>query len=93
MDNHLEKLLTELGEAINDAIQRSDVVSDVMERIRATGNDILLAVEATIALPEQATDEPSQFREIPIEERLKEISAEDRQFLRSLKIKFDHDED
>lgn len=92
MDKHLEKLLSELGEAINDAIQRSDEVSDVMERIRATGNDILLAVEATIALAEP-NDESSQFREIPIEERLQQISAEDKQFLRSLKIKFDHDEE
>lgn len=93
MDKHLEKLLVDLGEAINAAIQRSDEVSDVMERIRATGNDILLVVEATPALPDDLPDESAQFREIPIEERINQISAEDRQFLRSLKIKFDHDEE
>ena len=92
MDNYLEKLLTELGEVINEAIQDSEAVNKVMEQIHATGNEVFLAVGATISVREQSPQEALPFREIPIEERIKEISQEDRQFLRNLKIKFDHDE-
>ncbi len=49
MDMHLEKLITELGEAIKEAIHNSEEVNEIMERIRVTGNEILLAVDATIA--------------------------------------------
>ncbi len=92
MDNYLEKLLTELGVVIEEAIQDSEAVNKVMERIHATGNEVFLAVEATISVREQPPQESLPFREIPIEDRIKEISQEDRQFLRNLKIKFDHDE-
>lgn len=92
MDKHLENLVNELSVAINDAIQRSDEVNEVLERIRATGHEILLAVEATIALQENQTEDSAPFRNISIEDRLKEISSEDRKFLRSLNIKFDNDE-
>lgn len=92
MDKYLEKLVNELAQAINDAAHRSDEVNEVMERIRATGHDVLLAIEATIALQETPAEEDVQFRNISIEDRLKEISSEDRKFLRSLNIKFDQDE-
>jgi hypothetical protein len=92
LDQHLEKLIRELGEEINNAINDSDEIGEVIERIRSTGNDIYLVIEATIAFrekPVEEADQPPPFKEIPIEERLAEISNEDRQFLKSLKIKFD----
>ena len=95
MDEKLEKLIRELGEAINEAINDSEEIHEAMERIRATGNDVLLVLEATIAFKEKpASDEEAQpgFRDIPVEQRLAEISYEDRQFLKSLNIKFDNDE-
>lgn len=95
LDEKLEKLIRELGEAINDAINESEEIHEAMERIRATGNEVMLVLEATIAFKEaSASDEQEQvkFRDIPIEQRLAEISHEDRQFLRSLNIKFDNDE-
>jgi len=95
LDQHLEKLIRELGEAINDAVQESDEVHDAMERIRASGHEVLLMLEATIAFkekPANGEEELPPFKEIPIEQRLAEISHEDRQFLRSLNIKFDSDE-
>ncbi len=95
MDEYLEKLIRELGEAINDAVQESDEVHDAMERIRASGHEIMLVLEATIAFKEKPADleeERQTFREIPIEQRLAEVSHEDRQFLKSLNIKFDSDE-
>lgn len=95
MDEKLEKLIRELGEAINNSINESEEIHEAMERIRATGNEVLLVLEATIAFKEKpAGDEEEQtgFRDIPVEQRLAEISYEDRQFLRSLNIKFDNDE-
>jgi hypothetical protein len=94
LDEYLEKLIRELGEAINDAVQESDEVYEAMERIRAAGHEVMLMLEATIAFKEKPDDdeESPPFREIPIEQRLAEISHEDRQFLKSLNIKFDKDE-
>lgn len=96
MDENLEKLIRELGEAINDAINESDEIHEAMERIRASGADVMLILEATIAFKEKpATEEEEEkpkFRDISIEQRLAEISFEDRQFLKSLNIKFDTDE-
>ena len=98
MDEHLEKLIRELGETINNAINESEEIHEAMEKIRATGNDVMLVLEATIAFKEKSEggdgNEEAQpgFREIPVEQRLAEISQEDRQFLKSLNIKFDKDE-
>jgi hypothetical protein len=92
-------LIRELGEAINDAINESEEIHEAMERIRASGADVMLILEATIAFKDKPVDKPvaedeerPKFREISIEQRLAEISHEDRQFLKSLNIKFDNDE-
>lgn len=92
MDKYLEKLVNELAQAINDAAQGSDEVTDILERIRALGHDIALTVEVRLALQESQPETPKQFRPRPIEDRLKEFSPEDRKFLRSLNIKFDSEE-
>ncbi len=92
MDEHLEKLIRELGEAINDAIEESDDINVALERIRAYGHDVFLVLEATIAYKEREGEEKPPIREISVEQRLAEISPEDRQFLKSLNIKFDKDE-
>jgi hypothetical protein len=95
LDENLEKLIRELGEAINDAINESEEIHEAMERIRASGADVMLILEATIAFKEKpvaAEEDRPKFREISIEQRLAEVSHEDRQFLKSLNIKFDNDE-
>ena len=96
MDENLERLIRELGEAINDAINESEEIHLAMERIRASGADVMLILEATIAFKEKPVSEEEEerpkFRDISIEQRLAEVSNEDRQFLKSLNIKFDNDE-
>jgi len=96
LDENLERLIRELGEAINDAINESEEIHEAMERIRASGADVMLILEATIAFKEKPVaeedEERPKFREISIEQRLAEISHEDRQFLKSLNIKFDNEE-
>jgi hypothetical protein len=94
LDEYLQKLVRELGEAINDSINNSDAVNDALERIRATGNDVLLVLEATIAFKEKPPELPgadATLGGIEAEERFDNLSHEDRQFLRSLKIKFDEE--
>jgi hypothetical protein len=90
MDKYLEKLVNELAQAINDAAQNSEEVIAIMDQIQALGSDVRLSVEVTITV--QETPAPPPARNISIEDRLKEISSEDRKFLRSLNIKFDQDE-
>lgn len=90
MDKYLEKLVNELAQAINDAAQNSDEVNAIMDQIHAHGSEVRLSVEVTIAVKEAPAPPPA--RNISIEDRLKEISSDDRKFLRSLNIKFDHDE-
>jgi hypothetical protein len=99
LDENLERLIRELGEAINDAVNESEEIHEAMERIRATGAEVMLILEATIAFKEKPVTEGSaeeeekpKFRDISVEQRLAEVSHEDRQFLRSLNIKFDNDE-
>lgn len=92
MDEYLQKLVQELGEAINSSINDSESVNDALDRIRATGNEVFLVLEATIAFkekPAERAEEPLPFNDIPVEERIAEISHEDRKFLQSLNIKFD----
>ncbi|HZS08581.1 MAG TPA: hypothetical protein VFD58_27355 [Blastocatellia bacterium] len=95
MDEYLQKLIQELGEAINSSIDESESVNNLLERIRATGNDVFLVLEATIAFKEKPAvneEESPSFSDIPPEQRFADISHEDRQFLRSLNIKFDGDQ-
>jgi hypothetical protein len=94
VDEYLQKLIQELGEAINHTINESEAINEALDRIRAAGHEVFLVLEATIALKDQAAErgeEPLPFTEISIEQRLQEMSQEDRQFLKSLKIKFDDD--
>ena len=92
MNKYLEKLVNELAQAINDAAQNSDEVNSVLEQIQAMGSEIELSVEVRITLQEPVAETPPPTRNLSIEERLQEISPEDRKFLRSLNIKFDNDE-
>ena len=64
MDENLEKLIRELGEAINDAINESDEIHEAMERIRASGADVMLILEATIAFKEKPATEEEEEAQI-----------------------------
>lgn len=86
VDEDLKKLMKELGEAINHAVAESDRIADVMGRIRESGHDVFLALEATIGF----TQKPEASRNPP---RLSarssgelDITSQDLQFLRSLRI-------
>jgi hypothetical protein len=89
MDDYLKKLVRELGEAINRSLEDSDDIAIARERIRDAGHEVYLMLEATIVLGDLQEDTPPPPNQISIEQRLAEISHEDKQFLKSLNIKFD----
>ena len=44
MDDYLQKLLKELGEAINRALEDSDDIAAARERLRAAGHEVYLVM-------------------------------------------------
>ncbi len=78
LNDRLKRLMRELGHAINDAVSESDRVTNGLAEVRASGWDIVLKLDATIGL---ARREPSAAR----------ITAQDRRFLESLRIRVDEE--
>jgi hypothetical protein len=83
VDQELKKLMKELGEAINQAVADSDQISDVMSRIKSSGHDVFLVLEATIGF--NRTDEASTPKEFSSSGKL-EVTSQDLKFLRSMRI-------
>jgi hypothetical protein len=93
MDDYVQKLVRELGEAINRALEDSDDIAEARERLRDAGHEVYLMLEATIVLGDLLPEEDRQpFSTVSVEQRLAEISHEDKQFLKSLNIRFDNDD-
>ena len=78
LDDHLKRLLRELGHAINDTVSESDRITDAISGVRAAGYDIVLKLDATIGLARRESGSPS-------------ITPNDRRFLESLHIQVDQD--
>lgn len=90
VDDQLKKLMKELGEAINQAVAESDRIADVMGRIRANGHDVFLALEATIGFTQNREPNRPVLRPDQPPGEL-EITSQDLQFLRSLRISVSND--
>lgn len=86
MDDQLKKLMKELGEAINQAVAESDRISDVMGRIKASGNDVFLVLEATIGFNHHDASGEVEPRKNLNSSGEFDITSQDLQFLRSLRI-------
>ena len=92
VDDHLKKLMKQLGEAINQAVADSDRISEIMGRIKAEGHDVFLVLEATIGFnqrEENSSSVPGQ--ELDSKGELK-INSQDLKFLRSLRIAVNDEE-
>jgi hypothetical protein len=61
MDPQLKQLMKELGEAINDSLSDSRLISAVVSRTKEGGYNISLSLEATVRISKQsgATDQTS----------------------------------
>ncbi len=78
LDDHLKRLLRELGHAINDSVSESDRITEAIAGVRAAGYDIVLKLDATIGLARR-------------ESHPERITSNDRQFLESLHIQVDQE--
>jgi len=78
LDDHLKRLLRELGHAINDTVSESDRIAEAISSVRAAGFDIVLKLDATIGLGRRES-QPSH------------ITLGDRRFLKSLHIQVDQE--
>ena len=62
MNQELERLMRQLGEAINDSISSSAQVADVIARVKSSGYDVFVVLEATVGFnqnDERAPANPS----------------------------------
>jgi len=76
LDDNLKQVLRELGRAINEAVSDSERIQKAIAGVRSAGYDIVLKLDATIGLA-------------PRESKPVRMTAQDRRFLDSLRIRVD----
>jgi uncharacterized protein (UPF0335 family) len=93
MTSRLRELIQRLGEAIHESVIESEQISGVVQDIRKQGFDVLLMLEATIGLNELTTED--EIDEAETEEGAERLpfTPNDVNFLRSLRISVEGDED
>jgi hypothetical protein len=87
LEPRFKELVQELGHAINDSLAESPEIADVMGRIKASGYDLFLVLEVTVGFNRRppaavAAGEPEQ----PLQAAEFQLSPQDTQFLRALRI-------
>lgn len=85
MDQKLERLMKQLGEAINDSISDSEHIAEVISRVRADGYDIFVVLEATVGFNRREAEAPVA-ESTPQREPELQINQQDLNFLKSLRI-------
>ena len=94
LDENLKQLMKELGAAINDTLSNSEKIGEAIAKIRGSGYDVFLVLEATIGFnkrSEEAQTESAFSRSYDGEAKLN-ITSQDVKFLKSLKISIDDKE-
>jgi hypothetical protein len=91
LTSRLRELIQQLGEAIHESVIESEQIAGVVQDIRKQGFDVLLMLEATIGLNEVAAKEPGEEGEAVEGEA--PFTQTDRDWLRSLRISVEGDED
>lgn len=90
VDHRLQKLMQELGDAINESLSDSEQIAEVIAKIKTGGYDVFLVLEATIGFNRRDEDkEPVSV--VPEQEHDPElrVSPQDVKFLKSLRITLD----
>ena len=90
LDDNLKQLMKDLGAAINDTLSNSDRISEAIAKIRSSGYDVFLVLEATIGFNRrtETSDESAETVGFDGEAELN-ITSQDVKFLKSLKISID----
>ncbi len=84
INNEAQKIIEELGAAINRAVERSPEVAAAIEHLREAGYDMELVLRLDIGLRER--DEADEAEE---DDSLLRLTDEDRRTLRKMKIRID----
>ena len=102
MEEHLKKLMQELGNAINESLSDYERIAEAIGEIKQSGYDVFLVLEATIGFnkredsglddddaesPEILTEPPRTFEATG---KIK-LTTQDHKFLRALKIAVDEE--
>lgn len=93
MDEQLQKLMQELGNAINDALSESDGIAEAIGGIKKAGYDVFLVLEATIGF-NRREPEAGEEEETPQEPATEwngrpKFTSQDMRFAKALKISLD----
>jgi hypothetical protein len=87
MDEQTKRLAEEIGNAINESVQKSASVAEAIDRLREAGFEMELTLRLEIGL--RPHGESPDESELP---QNFELTEDDLRVLRSMKIKFDSDE-
>ena len=88
MEQRLQKLMKELGQAINESISDSEQIAEVIAKIKSGGYDVFLVLEATIGFNKREEEESSLVSFKKSDPDFK-VSPQDMKFLKSLRITID----
>ena len=91
MDQRLQRLMKELGRAINESISDSEQIAEVIAKIKSGGYDVFLVLEATIGFNKREDDEAAETSSLNVRKSDPDfkVSAQDLKFLKSLRISID----
>ncbi len=88
----MNKRMKQPGDAINETLANSDLIADVIARIKAEGYDVFLVLEATVGFNKKEEDgaeiEGDEIADSVTPPELK-VTAQDLRFLKSLRISVD----
>ena len=87
INDEAKEIVQEIGAAINAAVERSPEVAEAIERLREAGYEMELTLRLEIGL--RAVDD---LNETPTDETAFDLTDDDRQTLRSMKIRIDESE-
>jgi len=93
VDPRLKKLMKQLGEAINTSLSESEQIAYAISKIKEQGYEVFLVLEATIGFNRRNQEGTSGGPELVTMRNNRDpdlaMSAHDRRFLKSLKIRVD----
>lgn len=89
----MQKRMKELGDAINETLANSDLIADVIARIKSEGYDVFLVLEATVGFNKKEGEgeeaEADSADAVSAEPPELKVTAQDVRFLKSLRIAVD----
>jgi len=88
VEQRLQNLMKELGQAINESISDSEQIAEVIAKIKSGGYDVFLVLEATIGFNKREEEESSLVSFKKSDPDFK-VSPQDMKFLKSLRITID----